>query len=166
MSVAVPEQCAPSASVAPGSLFVATSLHVWFTGEPDRFARDFQINDTVYRRLDPDYYAWLRSRMVLARKAATARQLDAAAFEELRARFNAMHEWAVERFGEDELGFFRVNLRLLGVYQHVAGFVGELENGASDFIVKWFPVCLRFSISSGSFHFLIDLGLAPAAGGS
>jgi hypothetical protein len=106
MNVGLEEQCdlqIPAASVAPGSLFVATSLHVWFTGEPDRFARDFQINDTVYRRLDPDYYAWLRSRMVLARKAATARQLDAAAFEELRARFNAMHEWAVERFGEDEL---------------------------------------------------------------
>ena len=106
MNVGLEEQCdlqIPAASVAPGSLFVATSLHVWFTGEPDRFARDFQINDTVYRRLDPEYYAWLRSRMVLARKAATAGQLDAAAFEELRARFNAMHEWAVEHFGEDEL---------------------------------------------------------------
>ena len=105
MSVAVLEQCAidPAASAAPGSLFVATSLHVWSTGEPDRFARDFQINDTVYRRLDPEYYAWLRSRMVLAKKAATAGHLDAAAFEDLRVRFNAVHEWAVEHFGEDEL---------------------------------------------------------------
>ena len=90
-------------SAAPGSLFVATSLHVWSTGEPDRFARDFQIDDTVYRRLDPEYYAWLRSRMVLAKKAATAGHLDAAAFEDLRVRFNAVHEWAVEHFGEDEL---------------------------------------------------------------
>ena len=81
---------------------MATSLHVGH-GEPDRFARDFQINDTVYRRLDPEYYAWLRSRMVLAKKAATAGQLDAAAFEDLRVRFNAVHEWAVEHFGEDEL---------------------------------------------------------------
>ena len=103
MSVAVPEQCARSASVAPGSLFVATSLHVWFTGEPDRFARDFQIDDTVYRRLDSEYYAWLRSRMVLAKKDATAGQLDTAAFEDLRVRFNAVHQWAVEHFGEDEL---------------------------------------------------------------
>jgi hypothetical protein len=82
---------------------VATSLHVWFTGEPDRFARDFQIDDTVYRRLDSEYYAWLRSRMVLAKKAATTGQLDAAAFEDLRVRFNAVHQWAVEHFGEDEL---------------------------------------------------------------
>lgn len=103
MSVAVPEECAISPSAASGSLFVATSLHVWFTGEPDRFARDFQINNTVYRRLDSEYYAWLRSRMVLAKKAATAGQLDAAAFEDLRVRFNAVHEWAIGHFGEDEL---------------------------------------------------------------
>ena len=92
MSVAVLEPCAISAPAAPGSLFVATSLHVWSTAEPDRFARDFQINDTVYRRLDPEYYAWLRSRMVLAKKAAAAGHLDAAAFEDLRLRFNAVHE--------------------------------------------------------------------------
>ncbi|MCL5746002.1 MAG: hypothetical protein M1541_19095 [Acidobacteria bacterium] len=41
--------------------------------------------------------------MVLAKKAATAGQLDAAAFEELRLRFNAVHEWAVEHFGETRL---------------------------------------------------------------
>lgn len=106
MNVGLEEQCdlqIPAASVAPGSLFLATSLHVWFTGEPDRFARDFQIDDTVYRRLDPEYYAWLRSRMVLAKKAATTGQLDGAAFEDLRVRFNAVHEWAVEHFGEDKL---------------------------------------------------------------
>ena len=103
MSVALPEPCTMSCSAAPGSMFVATSLHVWFTGEPDRFARDFQIDDTVFRRLDPEYYAWLRSRMVLAKKAATAGHLDAAAFEDLRVRFNSVHEWAVEHFGEGEL---------------------------------------------------------------
>ena len=103
MSVAALEPCATSAPTALGSLFVATSLHVWSTAEPDRFARDFQINDTVYRRLDPEYYAWLRSRMVLAKKAAAAGHLDAAAFEDLRVRFNAVHEWALEHFGEGEL---------------------------------------------------------------
>ena len=85
------------------ALFVATSLAVWSTEEPERFARDFQINDTVYRRLDPEYYAWLRSRMVLAKKAATAEQLDAAAFEDLRVRFNAVHDWAVQHLGEEQL---------------------------------------------------------------
>ena len=85
------------------ALFVSTSLAVWSTDEPDRFARDFQINDTVYRRLDPEYYAWLRSRMVMAKRAATAGQIDTVSFEALRVRFNAVHDWAVENLGEDQL---------------------------------------------------------------
>lgn len=108
MGAELREQCVNSTTVAPrgsspGCLFVSTSLVTWTTASPEQFARDFQINDTVYRRLDPEYYAWLRSRMVLAKKAATAGQLDAAAFEELRLRFNAVHEWAVEHFGETRL---------------------------------------------------------------
>jgi hypothetical protein len=108
MTTVLTEQRAKSAEDAPsgdspGCLFVATSLATWTTATPELFARDFQINDTVYRRLDPDYYAWLRSRMSVAKKAATAGHLDAAAFEDLRVRFNAVHEWAVEHFGEDEL---------------------------------------------------------------
>ncbi len=85
------------------ALFVSTSLQVWSTDEPQRFARDFQVNDTVYRRLDPGYYAWLRSRMSRAKEAAAAGKLDAVAFEDLRVRFNAVHEWAIEHFGEKEL---------------------------------------------------------------
>ena len=108
MTTVLTEQCAKSAEDAPsgdspGCLFVSTSLATWTTANPEQFARDFQINDTVYRRLDPDYYAWLRSRMVVAKKAATAGHLPPAAFEELRVRFNAVHDWAVEHFGEDEL---------------------------------------------------------------
>ena len=105
MNTVLLEQCAetiPSATdaYAPNCLFVSTSLTTWTTANPKQFARDFQINDTVYRRLDPEYYAWLRSRMVVAKKAATAGHLPPAAFEELRVRFNTVHAWAVERFGE------------------------------------------------------------------
>ena len=108
MNVELQEQCAESTRKAPegGSrecTFVSSTLATWTTPHPEWFARDFQINDTVYRRLDPEYYAWLRSRMVLAKKAAAAGQLDAAAFEDLRVRFNAIHEWALQRFGEDHL---------------------------------------------------------------
>ena len=88
---------------SPGCLFVSTSLATWTTAKPEQFARDVQINDTAYRRLDPEYYVWLRSRMVIAKKAATAGHLDAAAFEVLRARFNTLHVWAVGSFGEEEL---------------------------------------------------------------
>jgi hypothetical protein len=85
------------------ALFVSSALDMWTTPHPEWFARDVQINDTVYRRLDPEYYAWLRSRMVVAKRVATAGKLAAAAFEELRVRFNAVHEWALEHFGEERL---------------------------------------------------------------
>ena len=108
MTTVLTEQCAKSAEdaplgVSPGCLFVSTSLAGWTTANPEQFARDFQINDTVYRRLDPDYYAWLRSRMAVAKRAATAGYLPPAAFEDLRVRFNAVQEWAVEHFGEAPL---------------------------------------------------------------
>jgi hypothetical protein len=108
MNVGFQEQCAKAIPAAtedqsPGCLFVSSTLSTWATATPERFARDFQVNDTVYRRLDPEYYAWLRSRMALAKKAATAGHLDAAAFEDLRIRFNAVHEWGMQHLGEEQL---------------------------------------------------------------
>ena len=38
--------------------------------------------------------------MALAQKAARDGHLDAAAFEDLRIRFNAVHDWAVQHLGE------------------------------------------------------------------
>lgn len=85
------------------SLFVSTALDTWTTGQPEIFASDVQINDTAYRRLDPEYYAWLRSRMNLAKLAAGAGRLSPDAFEELREKFNAVHNWAIAHFGENTL---------------------------------------------------------------
>lgn len=85
------------------ALFVSTSLLSWGTDQPHVFAGDVQINDTAYRRLDPEYYAWLRSKMNLAKMAADAGQLGPDEFDELRRRFNAMHEWAIVHFGEPAL---------------------------------------------------------------
>jgi hypothetical protein len=108
MNTVLLEQCAetiPSAPEddTPNCLFVATSVATWTTANPGQFARDFQINDTVYRRLDPEYYIWLRSRMVAAKRAATAGHLSPEPFEALRVRFNAVHAWAVEHFEEVQL---------------------------------------------------------------
>lgn len=82
------------------ALFVATTLESWQTDQPHVFARDVQINDTAYRRLDPQYYAWLRSRMNLAKSAHQAGQIDSGAYEDLRAKFNAVHAWAMTQIGE------------------------------------------------------------------
>jgi hypothetical protein len=85
------------------ALFVSTGLASWPTDQPHRFARDVQIDDTAYRRLDPEYYAWLRSKMNLAKMAASAGQIEPEAYNALRSRFNATHEWAMEHFGERAL---------------------------------------------------------------
>ncbi|MGA2114140.1 MAG: hypothetical protein ABSH56_05260 [Bryobacteraceae bacterium] len=93
----------PSSASARGHLFVSTALDTWFTEHAAAFARDVQIDDIAYRRLDPEYYAWLRSRMMLAKTAASAGQIGIDAFDELRHRFNAIHQWAVDHFGEQAL---------------------------------------------------------------
>jgi hypothetical protein len=67
------------------------------------FARDVQINDTAYRRLDPEYYAWLRSKMHMAKLAVLARQLSQEAVNATRDSFNRIHEWAMAHFGEAAL---------------------------------------------------------------
>ena len=85
------------------ALYAATNLDSWETDKPRHFARDVGIDGVCYRRLDPEYYAWLRHKMALAKKALESGRLDPAAFDGLRTRFNAIHAWAVERFGEDEL---------------------------------------------------------------
>ncbi len=84
-------------------LFVSTSLDTWATNQPEMFARDFQIDDTCYRRLDPEYFAWLRTKMTAARMAAQSGQLPIDTFNTLRSRFNAIQSWAVEHFGERRL---------------------------------------------------------------
>ena len=86
------------------ALFVSTALSCWKTDRPDAFNRDVQINDTAYRRLDPEYYAWLRSKMHMAKLAALAGQLAQEPFDGLRDSFNRIHEWAMVHFGETMLG--------------------------------------------------------------
>jgi len=81
------------------AVFVSTGLQSWVTDQPHAFARDVQIDDLAYRRLDPEYYAWLRSRMNLAKSAHQAGQIDAEAYEALRSKFNGIHDWAMTHFG-------------------------------------------------------------------
>ena len=85
------------------ALYAATNLDSWETDKTRYFARDVGIDGVCYRRLDPEYYAWLRHKMALAKKALETARLDPASFDGLRTRFNAIHARAVERFGENEL---------------------------------------------------------------
>ncbi len=85
------------------ALYAATNLKSWETAEPDHFATDIGIDGTCFRRLDPDYYAWLRHKMDLAKKAASSKRLSAQAFDTLRTRFNVIHAWAMEHLGDEDL---------------------------------------------------------------
>jgi hypothetical protein len=85
------------------ALYVSTALSTWTVNTPERFARDVQVNDKAYRRLDPEYYAWLRSRMHMTKLAVLAGQITQYAFDDLRDRFNRIHDWAMAHFGNAAL---------------------------------------------------------------
>jgi hypothetical protein len=57
----------------------------------------------MYRRLDPEYFAWLRARMFTVKRAADAGDVAPAAFDELRGRFNGVQSQAIDLFGEASL---------------------------------------------------------------
>ena len=87
------------------TLYVATNLASFEAIErrPDTERGEEVRGGITYRRLDPAYYAWLRARMELAKRLRDDGRLATAAFEELRTRFNAMHAWAIEHFGQPAL---------------------------------------------------------------
>ena len=89
----------PASDAGPGgsgsTLFVSSSLDTWTPARPECFASDVQLDDIAYRRLDPEYYAWLRSRMLTAKRFALGGQLSSEAFDTLRNRFNQIHLWAM-----------------------------------------------------------------------
>lgn len=85
------------------ALFVATNLETWEAKPPIKTGQDRECEACGFRRLDPEYYAWLHARMTAAQKHYRAGRIPSRRYEELRARFNTVHTWAIERFGEQEL---------------------------------------------------------------
>ena len=73
-----------------GAIWVSTDLKVWRPRDPSFIARDCQVDDRCYRRLDPAYFAWLKLRMHAVKAAADSGRVPAEAFDELRQRFNDM----------------------------------------------------------------------------
>ncbi len=85
------------------ALYVTTDLGFWRTSQSSTFCRDVQINDTAYRRLDPEYFAWLRGKLALVKEAADLSRVDRAGFDELRSRFQEIEAWALEQFSSQAL---------------------------------------------------------------
>jgi hypothetical protein len=59
--------------------------------------------EPTYRILTADFYAYLRHRMTIAKRNYEARKIDSSLYEELRSRFNVIHDYAVRRFAESDL---------------------------------------------------------------
>ncbi|MCE9635609.1 MAG: hypothetical protein K8T90_07885 [Planctomycetes bacterium] len=85
------------------ALYVATDLDSFEVAADAPYAEDVTVSGRAYRRLDPPYYAWLRRQMAGAKRALDAKRITAAAFDVIRAPFNAIHAWALRAFGEAAL---------------------------------------------------------------
>lgn len=83
-------------------LYVSTSLDSWEADDP-RYGYEVELCGTIYRQLDPPYYAWLRQRMDNARSGNRNGKLNDAVYRQLTAAFNPIHEWAVGHYGQDAL---------------------------------------------------------------
>jgi hypothetical protein len=114
-------------------LYVATNLETWEAKPPVRADQDAICEPCGFRRLDPEYYAWLRSRMALAQKRYQAGRLPQRQYDELRTRFNGVHVWAVERFGEPVL---LEAVRTLDPRAYHPPAVKDTEEGDSSDVVE------------------------------
>lgn len=83
--------------------FASTSLDLRQTDKPGDYPRDITIEGVCYRKIDPPYFAWLRSRMETAKRAFESGRLPKSKWDELRGRFNRLQEWAIEHYGKETL---------------------------------------------------------------
>lgn len=85
------------------ALFVSTTLDTWECPAPQHYAGDVTLNEIPHRKLDPDFYAWLRHRMTQVKGRADKGAIPPETFHALRDKFNGIHTWAVQHLGESEL---------------------------------------------------------------
>ncbi|MFB3883070.1 MAG: hypothetical protein ACE149_17520 [Armatimonadota bacterium] len=102
MSATTASTTPTSQDATPSVLYISTELDTWETSTPEP-DQDQICERCGYRRLDPNYYAWLRHRMTVAQQFRRSGRLSAAQYQTWRTRFNAVHAWAMTRFGEDVL---------------------------------------------------------------
>jgi len=76
-------------------VFVATDLEIKEFAWVRTNETDIEREGKDFRRLSPEYFAWLRSRTVTARAAHKAGKLHNETWNTLRQRFNALQELAI-----------------------------------------------------------------------
>jgi hypothetical protein len=82
---------------------VATDLSVLTPLAPLSEGVELQYAWSAYRRLDPRYYAYLFSRMGLAKTAAERQLISTISYHRLRDTFAGLHGWARTRYGDHAL---------------------------------------------------------------
>ena len=93
----------PAVLTAFSPIWVSTDLQAWCPRDANRVAHECQINDRWYRRLDPDYFAWLKIRMHAVKAAADAGRVPPEAWEASRLAFTAIQAHTIGLFGEELL---------------------------------------------------------------
>jgi hypothetical protein len=97
----------PASSLPPQppqpAVYISTGLDVHEIEDARDWPEDKDIDGTLCRRLSPEYFSWLRSRMVTAQAAHKAGKLPEDAWNTLRQRFNALQELAIREFGKESL---------------------------------------------------------------
>lgn len=84
-------------------LYVSQDLRCWETNEPALYDRDIAIDGLPYRRLDLEYYAWLKFKLDWAMGAFNSGRIGTVLFDEISRRFSAVYVWARGWCGEAAL---------------------------------------------------------------
>ena len=90
-------------SVNQTDLYVSPELYLFEESLPHRLARDFQWGQIMYRRLDAKYFGWLHQQMSRLAKALNRGMVESTDYTETFERFAWIHEWVLNRFGEEKL---------------------------------------------------------------
>ena len=100
---ACPPTTTPIASQVKPVLYVTTTLDAWEYPAPQHYTADVTLNEIPHRKLDPDFYAWLRHRMAQVKRRADQGAIPQETFQAMREKFNRIHQWAVQHLGEAAL---------------------------------------------------------------
>jgi hypothetical protein len=65
--------------------------------------KDISFQGIIFRRLSPDYFAWLRSQIIKAQDAHKAGRLSDGQWDNLKTKFRRIHSLGLEQFSEDNL---------------------------------------------------------------
>ncbi|CAM2070250.1 hypothetical protein SCOR_33065 [Sulfidibacter corallicola] len=80
------------------AIYVSPRLRYTTIDHPERFGADLLLNDVAYRRLDPDYFAWLRLKMQTVVRAYNEGQISQDAYLAMLTPFAVVQAQAEAEF--------------------------------------------------------------------